>query len=98
MQAQVTIGTGESTATRDRGSCLTAGCPCKDPRIVSSRLAAYFAAMARRSGETADRIVAVEPGWRIPLLSLSDLELPSAGRIQRAAVLSAVDLHGSAFA
>ena len=71
MQAQATIETSESRATRDRGSCLTAGCPCKDPRLVSPRRAAFFAAMARRSRETADRVVAVEPGWRIPLSSLS---------------------------
>ena len=49
-----------------RPACLVAGCPCKDARIVSHRRAAFFAAVARRTGETADRIVAAEAGWRIP--------------------------------
>jgi hypothetical protein len=48
------------------GACLVAGCTCKDARIVSIRRAAFFAAVARRSGETADRHVAPEPGWTIP--------------------------------
>jgi hypothetical protein len=43
-----------------------AGCTCKDARIVSHRRAAFYAAAARRTGETADRIVAAEAGWRIP--------------------------------
>ena len=47
-------------------ACLVAGCTCKDARIVSHRRAAFYAAVARRTGETADRIVAVEDGWRIP--------------------------------
>lgn len=49
-----------------RGPCLVAGCPCKDARIVSRRKAAYFASVARTSGETADRIIPVDPEWRIP--------------------------------
>jgi len=53
-------------STPRRGPCLVDGCSCKDPRIVSRRKAAYFAAVARSTGQTADRIVAVEPGWRIP--------------------------------
>lgn len=52
--------------------CLVAGCPCKDARIVSRRRAAFFATLAREHGETADRAVAPEAGWRIPTL------LPSA--------------------
>ena len=48
------------------GAGLVAGCTCKDARIVSHRRAAFFAAVARRTGETADRIVAAEAGWRIP--------------------------------
>ena len=48
------------------GACLVAGCTCKDARIVSHRRAAFHAAVARRSGETADRIIAAEDGWRIP--------------------------------
>ncbi len=48
------------------GACLVAGCTCKDARIVSVRRAGFFAAVARRSGETADRHIAPEPGWAIP--------------------------------
>ena len=51
---------------RERRSCLVGGCPCKDPRNVSHRRAAFFAAIARRTGETADRVIAVEAGWRPP--------------------------------
>jgi hypothetical protein len=49
-----------------RRGCLVEGCPCKDARIVSKRRAAFFAAWAREHGETADRTVVVELGWRIP--------------------------------
>ena len=52
-----------------RRACLVAGCPCKDPRIVSHRRAAFFAAVARDHGETADRIVAPDPTWQIPNFS-----------------------------
>ena len=47
-------------------ACLVAGCPCKDARIVSVRRAAFFAALARRTGQTADRRIAPDPDWRIP--------------------------------
>jgi hypothetical protein len=53
-------------AGHPRGACLVAGCPCKDARIVSYRRAAFFAAMARRAGETADRMIAPEPDWTLP--------------------------------
>ena len=58
----------------DRGvrGCLVDGCPCKDARIVSRRRAAFFATRAREHGETADRTIVPETGWRIPTL------LPSA--------------------
>lgn len=46
-------------------SCCTKGCSCHDGRIVSHRRAAFFAAVARASGETADRQIAPQPGWRI---------------------------------
>ena len=55
-----------ATAHTARRACLVEGCPCKDARIVSHRRAAFYAAVARRSGETADRIIAAEDGWRIP--------------------------------
>jgi len=44
-------------------SCLVPGCACKDARILSLRRAAFFAALARRNGETADRVVPAERGW-----------------------------------
>jgi hypothetical protein len=48
------------------GACLVAGCTCKDARIISFRRATFIAAMARRTGETADREIAPDPEWRIP--------------------------------
>jgi hypothetical protein len=51
---------------RGRRGCLVEGCPCKDARIVSRRRVAFFAAWARDHGETANRAVAPEAGWRIP--------------------------------
>lgn len=50
------------------GACLVAGCPCKDARIVSHRRAAFYAAVARQTGQTADRVIAAEASWRIPAL------------------------------
>ena len=47
-----------------RGACLVAGCPCKDPRIISTRRVAFFAEWARRHGETSDRVVEPDPDWR----------------------------------
>jgi hypothetical protein len=46
-----------------RSACLVPGCPCKDSRIVSHRRARFYAAIARQDGETADRVVPVEPSW-----------------------------------
>ena len=56
---------------RGRRGCLVDGCPCKDPRIVSTRRTAFFAAWAQDHGETAQRVIAVEAGWRIPTISSS---------------------------
>jgi hypothetical protein len=44
-------------------ACLVEGCPCKDARIVSTRRAAFYASLARRTGETADRVIAPDPAW-----------------------------------
>jgi hypothetical protein len=55
-----------------RQPCLNAGCSCKDARIVSRRKAAYFAARAQATGQTADRVVAPQRGWRIAALSTPD--------------------------
>jgi hypothetical protein len=60
---------GEPHRLRAGGACLVSGCPCKDPRIVSHRRAAFFAAVARELGETADRAVPVDPEWRLPTLT-----------------------------
>ncbi|MFL5675826.1 MAG: hypothetical protein ACJ779_12520 [Chloroflexota bacterium] len=46
-----------------RSACLVAGCPCKDPRIISRRRVAFYAEWARRHGETADRRVEPDPAW-----------------------------------
>ena len=54
-----------ATATGPRG-CLQEGCPCRDARIVSHRKAAFFAAIARAAGETADRVIAPDPAWTLP--------------------------------
>jgi len=64
------IRTGEALtliAPSRSGACLVDGCTCKDARIVSHRRAAFFAAIARRTGETADRVIAPEPAWRLPV-------------------------------
>ena len=50
---------------RGRRGCLVDGCSCKDARIVSQRRAAFFADWARIHGETANRAIAPEAGWRI---------------------------------
>lgn len=55
-----------------RQPCLNAGCSCKDARIVSRRKAAYFAARAQATGQTADRVIAPQRGWRIAALSTPD--------------------------
>lgn len=52
-----------ATTTAASRGCLVAGCTCKDARIVSHRRAAFFAAVARRAGETADRVIAPDPDW-----------------------------------
>jgi hypothetical protein len=52
-----------ATSRQIRVACLVPGCQCKDPRIVSQRRAAFFAAWARSHGETADRVVAADPSW-----------------------------------
>ena len=60
----------DRSAGRPRPGCLVAGCSCKDPRIVSSRRAAFHAALARQQGETADRLIAADPEWRLPIAAI----------------------------
>lgn len=57
------------TVDPGRRGCLVEGCPCKDARIVSRRRTAFFAARAEQHGETANRSVAPELGWRVPNLA-----------------------------
>jgi hypothetical protein len=59
---QVETSTSQSPLSR----CSAAGCPCRDVRIVLRRKAAFFADLAARRGETADRIVLPEAGWSLP--------------------------------
>ncbi len=56
----------DEPTTRSPSACLAAGCPCRDARIVSHRRAAFFAAVARERGQTADRRVDVDLSWRLP--------------------------------
>lgn len=66
---QIHIIEGPVIVAPDRSrACLVPGCTCKDARIVSTRRAAFFAAVARRSGQTANRSIAPDPDWRIPTL------------------------------
>jgi hypothetical protein len=65
------IRTGEAlpiVESNRPGACLVAGCSCKDARMISFRRAAFYAAVARDAGETADRMIAPDPAWRIPAL------------------------------
>jgi hypothetical protein len=38
---------------------------------VSHRRAAFFAALARRNGETADRVIAADPAWTVRATSVT---------------------------
>jgi hypothetical protein len=62
---------GRQAGTQSRRGCLVEGCPCKDARIVSRRRAAFYSDWARQHGETADRAIAPELGWRLPTLAPS---------------------------
>ena len=65
------LRTGEPlpiASSASAGACLVAGCTCKDARIISLRRAAFYAAVAADNGETADRVIAPDPEWRIPSL------------------------------
>ena len=73
MQVPETVEIVEATETPAPGACLISGCTCKDARIISYRRARFFAAVARQMGETADRIIAVEPAWRFPTEEVSQV-------------------------
>lgn len=59
-------GAGHRLDSSPRRGCLVAGCGCTDSRIVSPRRARFHAYLARARGETADRVIAPDPGWRLP--------------------------------
>ena len=67
-------GQDEVTAqdTSSKRSCRQEGCTCQDVRILSPRRAAFFAAVARKNGETADRQIAPEPGWTLADMGATD--------------------------
>ena len=65
MRAPETPAPVDSTELRARGACPMAGCVCKDARIMSYRRAAFFAFIARTRGQTARRVLPMEPEWRI---------------------------------
>lgn len=50
-----------------RRGCLVAACGCMDSRIVSPRRARFHAYLAGARGETANRHVAPDPGWVLPI-------------------------------
>jgi len=56
----------QTSSLTARRPCLVDGCSCKDARIVSTRRAAFYAVRAKANGETADRVIAAEPGWLVP--------------------------------
>ena len=57
---------GQHDRPQKRG-CLVSGCTCMDVRIVSPRRARFYAQLADRRGQTAQRVIASDPGWRLPL-------------------------------
>ena len=46
--------------------CIVDGSGCTDGRLVSPRRARFHAYLARQRGETADRVIAPDPEWRLP--------------------------------
>jgi hypothetical protein len=55
-----------TTTAPSRKRCLAPGCSCADGRILSRRHASFFAALAARNGQSANRMIAPEPGWSVP--------------------------------
>lgn len=53
---------------------------------MSYRRAAFYATLARGFGETADRVLPAEPGWRIP--AVVDLLLPQPDGLGALALLA----------
>jgi hypothetical protein len=80
----------DTTDIPARNACLTEGCPCKDARIVSYRRASFYATAARRAGQTADRFIPAEPGWRVPAAGAAglDVQLPLPDDVEAPAQLA----------
>jgi hypothetical protein len=55
-----------AVAEPQRRRCLAPGCDCMDRRILSPRLARFHTYLAGARGETADRVIAPDPEWRLP--------------------------------
>ena len=72
MNGQDVTQTTQITVSPAGRACLVEGCACKDARIVSTRRATYFATVARSRGETADRVVAADAEWRLPVCPALD--------------------------
>ena len=49
--------------------CIADGCGCTDGRVLSRRRARFHAYLARQRGETADRVIPLDPEWRLPASS-----------------------------
>ena len=81
----------ETTNIPARKACPTTGCSCRDARIVSFRRAAFYAAVARSSGQTADRIIPADPEWRIPAAAAAGLDLAPGARGRRIAAMPSED-------
>jgi len=68
-----------------RRACLVAGCSCKDARILSIRRASYFASVAKARNETADRVVAADADWLLPVSPALDAVRALAGALSATA-------------
>ena len=55
-----------------RRGCLVAGCACADGRILSPRRARFHAYLASARGQTADRVIAPDPEWPLPVLAIEE--------------------------
>ena len=66
---EATGSANRALAHQQRRRCLAPGCDCMDRRILSQRRARFHAYLARARGETADRVIAPDPEWRLPPLT-----------------------------
>ena len=64
---------GQDALDLKQRGCIATGCGCRDGRIVSPRRARFHAYLARERGETADRVIAPEPGWHLPSAPIEEM-------------------------